>query len=402
MQPILGLLFYMSGRQDAKQTRLLSLQGQTGQNGMRETCQFQRIVSCYMERPAATNGKKISDKDLYLTGKEDDLYLRCESRHAAEIQDICKRLVGMGRCNDVCPSACPEVNNVGLDLFRQKFREALDKERFGPSGFLKIVILDDDFRRLWNAERGIVPKVLTNKLLRGGKPTMYGTRFAEAMDAHATLNFMGFDLATRLLSAESWLRNLWDDACDNAEMDIAVHQGSSESTYRHPSRFEIDSVFRRYGYRADRILRRRMNGEHEMNIDKNLHESIRPGKGDNDACARIVAIIDGLFETMELVEKTLEVYQDAPQTLAADTMVLQNLNNLKVSHQVDKSRLLLSRDDMDRFDDGVVDIKNPYIIYDDFYDAWFKTRRSDGLREISLNSAAGINLEDTLTAPPVD
>lgn len=334
-------------------------------------------------------GSNLTDKELYLDGKEDILYLRTESRHAGEVQDICKRLVGMGRCNNTCPDACPEYNTIGVALFRQEFQEALRKERFAPSGFLKIIIVDDDFRRLWSIEREIIPKILNNKLVRDGKPTKYGKMLAEAMEQNKTLKLMGSDTITRLKSAENWLRNLWDDACDNAEMDIAVHPGSSESTYRHPQRFMNKSVYHRYGYRADRLLRRRLNGEHELNIDLNVDESIRPRNGLDDSILRVCTIADELLKTMEHIEKCLEDYHDAPESLTDNEDALRKLDGLHISHRKDEGWAQLSRDDMDRFSDGVVDEKNPAILYDDFYDAWFKTRRSDGLREISLSTPTG-------------
>lgn len=331
----------------------------------------------------------LTDKELYLAGKEDILYLRTESRYAGQIEDICKRLVGMGRCNNTCPEACPEYNTIGLTLFRQEFQEALSKDRFAPSGFLKIIILDDDFRRLWSIERKIVPKILNNKLIRDGKPTKYGSIFAEAMEENETLELMGSDTMTRLKSAESWLRNLWDDACDNAEMDIAVYPGSMESTYRHPQRFMNESIYHRYGYRADRILRRRLNVEHELNIDLNIDESIRPRSGLDDSMLRVCTIANELLKTMEHIEKCLEEYHDAPESLTVNNDALRKLDDLHISHTKDEEWVQLSRDDMDRFSDGVVDEKNPAILYDDFYDAWFKTRRSDGLREISLSTPTG-------------
>ena len=331
----------------------------------------------------------LTDQELHLNGKEDILYLRTESRHAGEVQDICKRLVGMGRCNNTCPEACPEYNTVGLTLFRQEFQEALRKERFASSGFLKIIILDDDFRRLWSIERDIIPKIMNNKLIRNGKPTKYGKMLAEAMEQNETLKLMGSDTMTRLKSAESWLRNLWDDACDNAEMDIAAASDSRESMYRHPQRFMNKSVYKRYGYRADRILRRRLNGEHELNIDLNIDESIRPCDNLTDSILRVCTIADELLKTMEHIEKCLEDYHDAPESLTHSQDALHKLDGLHISHKKDDGWVRLSRDDMDRFYDGIVDEKNSSILYDDFYDAWFKTRRSDGLREVSLSTPTG-------------
>lgn len=326
------------------------------------------------------------DRDLLAAGREDELLARVLARVAPEVQNICSRLVGMGRCQNNCPDACPEFNSAGIDLAQREIRDAIDKKTFTADGFLRVYILDDDFRRLWNQSREIVPKVMNNKLLRGGNITSYGALLADVMATDPLLHRAGPTPAIRLKVAESWLRNIWDDACDNAEMDIGVHSGGSESTYRHPKRFLPDGIWSRYGTRVDRVHRRRLQGEHERSVDANLAPELRPSDTSLVSLGRTREMCDSLLRALEKAEETHETYTDAPTALTDIDDPRERLTPLAISSKLDDGYLQVSADDMDRFDDGVVDVKNPAILFDDFSDAWYKSRRPDGSREISIET----------------
>lgn len=331
----------------------------------------------------------VSDRELLESGREGVLRARVLRRLLPEVQEVCGRLVGMGGCAAGCPDACPELNSVGVRLVEREYEESLGRSRFTEKGFLRVVIVDDDFRRLWNESRGIVPKVLNNKLLRGGVPTGYGTRFAAMMLEDDLLRQVAGDDASRLRVAESWLRNVWDDACDNAEMDIRSHPGGMEASYRHPARFLDDGVWSRYGFRVDRIHRRRCGGEHELSIDASLPEGMRPSGEGREALGRTRGVCEALLRTVERTDEVYESFDDAPGPLAELDDPGSRLEPLGISSRVDDGWLQVSSDDMDRFSDGTVDEKNPRTLFDDFYDAWYKSRRPDGHREISLETVIG-------------
>ena len=340
----------------------------------------------------------VSDRELATTGRADVLHARVLKRTLPEAQEICRRLVGMGRCASGCPDACPELNTVGVELVEREFAESMTKERFTEKGFLRVVLVDDDFRRLWNERRDIIAKVLTNKLLRSGKPTGYGSRFATIAADDPTLSLLGTDDMTRLKVAESWLRNLWDDACDNAEMDIDTHPGGSEAVYRHPSRFLDDDTWSRYGFRIDRIQRRRISGEHEAAIDAAMDPSLRPAGTDREALLRTRRVCEALLAAVEKTDEVYETFEDAPSALAELEEPRKQLDPLNISSRFDEEYLQLSADDLDRFSDGVVDNKNARTLFDDFYDAWHKSRRPDGMREVSIETpiGEGIYLKDVI------
>lgn len=331
----------------------------------------------------------VTDRELLLSGRESELRARVLRRTLPEAQKVCERLVGMGRCPSVCPDACPELNTIGVDLVLREYEESLRKERFTEKGFLRVVIVDDDFRRLWNERRDIVAKVLNNKLLRSGTPTGYGARFAEIMRSDDLLNTAGSDDVARLRVAESWLRNIWDDACDNAEMDIKTHPGGMEASYRHPQRFLDDGVWSRYGFRVDRIHRRRCLGEHEASIDAALPDALRPAGTGREALVRTREVCEALLRAVERVDEDYETYDDAPGQLADLDDPGSRLAPLNISSRTDDGYLQISVEDLDRFSDGDVDVKNPRTLFDDFYDAWYKSRRPDGSREVSMETPVG-------------
>lgn len=346
----------------------------------------------------------VTDRELFDSGREDELRARALRRTLPEVQAVCGRLVGMGRCVAGCPDACPELNSVGVDLVEREYAESLEKERFTENGFLRVVIVDDDFRRLWNERRDIVPKIMNNKLLRGGKPTGYGERFAQVMQSDELLSRIEGDEVTRLRVAESWLRNIWDDACDNAEMDIGTHPGGMEASYRHPQRFLDDGIWSRYGFRVDRIHRRRSLGEHEASVDLQLPDEFKPCGTDPAALTRTRQVCEALLRSVELADEDHEVFDDAPGALAELDDPAARLAPLAISSRVDDGYLQVSSDDLDRFSDGDVDVKNPKTLFDDFYDAWFKSRRPDGSREVSLETpiGEGVYLRDVLQEDPGD
>lgn len=340
----------------------------------------------------------VTDRELFESGRGDELRARVLRRTLPEVKAVCERLVGMGRCAAGCPDACPEINTIGVELVEREYAESLAKESFTEKGFLRVVIVDDDFRRLWNERRDIVPKILNNKLLRGGKPTGYGERFAEILRDDDLLRGFGADDVARLRVAESWLRNIWDDACDNAEMDIDVHPGGMEATYRHPQRFFDDGIWSRYGFRVDRIHRRRRRGEHEISVDTGLGEELKPAGDGLEDLTRTRRVCEALLRAVELADEEHETFDDAPGPLAELDDPGSRLAPLNISSRLDDGYLQVSSDDLDRFSDGDVDVKNPRTLFDDFYDAWYKSRRPDGSREISLETPVGegIYLRDLL------
>lgn len=349
---------------------------------------------------ASTNSNYdgVTDRDLFESGRTDELRARVLRRTLPEVKAVCERLVGMGRCAVGCPDTCPEMNTIGVELVEREYAESLEKERFTVKGFLRVVIIDDDFRRLWNERRDIIPKILNNKILRSGKPTGYGERFAGVMCEDDLLRGFGANDALRLRVAESWLRNIWDDACDNAEMDISTHPGGMEATYRHPQRFLDDGIWSRYGVRVDRIHRRRCRGEHEMSVDAGLDVALKPSGNGRDDLARTRRVCDALLRAVELTDEEYETFDDAPGPLADLDDPGSRLAPLNISSRLNDNYLQVSSDDLDRFSDGTVDVKNPRTLFDDFYDAWYKSRRPDGSREISLETPVGegIYLRDIL------
>jgi len=346
-----------------------------------------------------------TDRELFDQEKEDQLRAQLTRRTELDVQAICARLVGMGRCIDTCPDGCQEFSEIGHELARKAVEKALKAPKWGDEGLLFVTVADDDFRRLWNTKRGLVMEVLQNKFLRtqpGTKAvTTYGKRFYKhACDHDVLKTFLVADDGSLFNEQEacrifqSWLANLWDDACDNAEMSLSfAAEGSREKTYCHPSDI-LDDCFRRYGYRADRVHRRRTSVDNEREIDAVLPLEWRPqGRLDGvEESAKIPAyqeqlkkfavICDALLEMVEKTDEDLERFGKI--TIPDETGDLESrLTKRNISFRVKDGEFEISRDDADRIDDGFVNASvfvdgsppnNGKTLFDDFVEAWVLTR----------------------------
>ena len=324
-----------------------------------------------------------SEAHLFEGGKTELLTVRVHSRMTGLVQSICGRIVGMGMCSAQCP--CAEFQHVGMPWLENEISEALSKQRFGDDGMLDVRLVEDDFRRRWNKARGLVQEPLNNKLLRSGKVTDWGARFLQSLRSSPWLRDCSADDDVRLLKlAESWLRHLWDDASDNADM-VTIRKGDfSEMWYVHPESVWLNDTKRRFGYRADRLYRRRISDAELREIDAILPEIVRPsfasiGKvAESDEFIKVSRLCDTIFAAVEVADAPVEKYQTAPNVqrsiISADELS-ERLGNLGVSMRVsDSGALEVSADDLDRLDDGIVDEMNPRALFDDFAAAWAMTR----------------------------
>jgi hypothetical protein len=199
------------------------------------------------------------------------------------------------------------------------------------------------------------------------------------------------------------LRNLWDDACDNALMHVERHQ-NGERTYRHRKDDLDDATARRYGFRADRLYRRRVEGEDERQLDELLSEDIRPAQTASQTpeeltseLEKVTKICDALFWAVEQADAKVERYK------VLDVSGRQVPEDL--STRIKDGTLEISLDDADRRDDGMVNASahdktplNRETLFDDFAMAWEMTRREwrntsvhmdphDPLHEQAMDSA---------------
>jgi hypothetical protein len=299
----------------------------------------------------------------------------------------------MGYCEKECPGDCEVFTQVGLKLVKSEVEEALKKPKFGKDGQILVNTPDDDFRRLWNKQRGLIQEPTTNKFIRYEKITDiryekitdYGERFLQAMRKDAVLQCFGGDDSQRLRIqrlriVDSWLRNLWDDACDNALMHLERDQ-NGERTYRHRKDDLDDATARRYGFRADRLYRRRLNGKTERKLDELLSEDIRPAQTASQTpeeltseLVKVTKICDALFWAVEQADADVERYivLDVSGRPVPEDLSIRNTDGT----------LEISLDDADRRDDGMVNASiheeealNPKTLFDDFAMAWWMTRR---------------------------
>jgi hypothetical protein len=288
----------------------------------------------------------------------------------------------MGSCYQACPFDCEVFTQVGLELVKSEVEEALRKPKFGEDGRILLNIFDDDFRRLWNKQRGLIQEPTQHKLLRQGKVTEYGSRFLDAMKSDETLQGFGGDDSQRLRIVDSWLRNLWDDACDNALMHRERHQ-NGERTYRHKKDDLDDATPRRYGFRADRMYRRRVYGETEREFDAGISLKFRPAWHDNPngddikkEMLKVSNICDALFRAVEQADAKVERYK------VLDVKGRPVPKDLSTRNE--DGNLEISLDDADRRDDGLVNASahdktplNRETLFDDFAMAWEMTRREE-------------------------
>lgn len=324
-----------------------------------------------------------SEARLFASGQIELVTVRAHSRMAGLVQSICGRIVGMGMCSAQCP--CAEFQHVGMPWLDDEIREALSKQRFGDDGELDVRLVEDDFRRRWNKARGLVQEPLNHKLLRSGKITDWGARFLQSLRLNPWLRDCSPDDDVRLLKlAESWLRHLWDDASDNADM-VTIRNGDfSEMWYVHPESVWLNDTKRRFGYRADRLYRRRISDAELREIDAVLPDNLRPspastGKvAESDELFKVSRFCDMIFAAVEVADAPIERYQAAPNIQAAtlsDVELAEKLGDIGISMRVsDSGALEVSSDDLDRLDDGIVDTMNPRALFDDFAAAWTMTR----------------------------
>ena len=329
-----------------------------------------------------------TEKQLFEANpKSPELQVIVLRRAQLDAQDTCKRLVGMGHCVEACPGDCEVFTQVGLELVKQEIDKALQKPEFGEHGQILLNVIDDDFRRLWNKQRGLVQEPTQHKLIRQGKITEYGTRFLAAMQADETLQLFNGDDSQKLKTVDSWLRNLWDDACDNALMHVGWHP-SGERTYRHRKTDFDDPTARRYGFRADRLYRRRVSGEFERERDELLSRDNRPNRTENQTHAELMSelrkvtrICDALLRAVEQADEKVERYRRID---VSGQSIPEHL-----STRSKPGALEISLDDADRFDDGRINASvhdeeplNPKTLFDDFVMVWGMTRREH--RETSV------------------
>lgn len=334
-----------------------------------------------------------TDRELFDQGKRDELFAQVLRRAERDVRDICGRLVGMGDCINTCPDACAEFSEIGHRLAISATQKALKSAQWGDKGILFITIPDDDFRRGWNSTRDLTQELLQNKFLRLGRITTYGTQFYSHAQDHELLKTFGNSEAEACRIFQSWLGNLWDDACDNADMLLSVANHSREVTYCHPSRIP-DGKFRRYGYRADRVHRRRTSRPNEREVDALLPPEWRPlGRLDGVEESRqnaayreqlvgFVAICDALFNIVEKTDEHKERFGAFPNQDDADILEMK-LTKRDISFRVKGGEYEVSMDDVDRNDDGFVNASvfsdgstpnNRYTLFDDFVEAWVLTR----------------------------
>jgi len=350
----------------------------------------------------------LTDRQLFDQGKSDQLRAQLTSRTELEVQAICARLVGKGRCIDTCPDGCQEFSEIGHPLARKAVEKALKAPQWGDKGILFVKVADDDFRRPWNKSRSLVMELLQNKFLRaevGGDGTKKVTKYGKWFYKHACDHDV---LKTFLVAAdgslfnereacrifESWLANLWDDACDNAEMSLSVAaEGSFEKSYCHPSDI-LDNRFRRYGYRVDRVHRRRTSVDKEREIDAVLPPEWRPrGRLDGveesvkipayqEQLKKFAVICDALFEIVEKTDEDSERFEKIPIPDETGDPELQFAKR-NISFRVKDGEFEISMDDADRNDDGSVNASvfpegmpenNRWTLFDDFVEAWVLTR----------------------------
>jgi hypothetical protein len=337
-----------------------------------------------------------SDADLFEHAKTEHLLARVQGRMSGVVQSICSRLVGMGRCSAQCP--CAEYHQIGMPWLEDEISEALSRQRFSDDGKLDVRLVEDDFRRRWNRSRGLVQEPLNNKLVRSGKITDWGDRFLHSLRENPLLEGCGPGDDIRLLKlSESWLRHLWDDASDNAEMTSIRKGDFSEMWYVHPESVWPDDTKRRFGYRADRMYRRRITDAELREMDLLLPKAVRPefastGKvAESDEFFKVSRLCDALLTAVETADAPIEKYQAAPDiegTGILQSQVAETLGNHGVSVRVGKSgELEISSDDLDRLDDGIVDMANPRTLFDDFAAAWAMTRMNTHEQMTLLNQS---------------
>jgi len=325
-----------------------------------------------------------TEKQIYEADpKSYELRARAFRRAQFDAQDTCKRLFGMGHCEEACPGDCEVFTQVGLELVKREIDEALQKPEFGEQGQILLNVIDDDFRRLWNTQRGLLQEPTQHKLIRQGEITEYGRRFLAAMQVDETLQRFGGDDSQKLKTVDSWLRNLWDDACDNALMHIGKYLTSGEQTYRHRKTDLDDPTARRYGFRADRLYRRCVSGEFERERDELLSEDIRPNRTENQTrkelmseIRKVAKICDALFRAVEQADEESERYKALGERVSGRP-VAEHLSMREKSGSLE-----ISLDDADRLDDGQINASvhdkeplNNKTLFDDFAMAWGMTRR---------------------------
>lgn len=362
-----------------------------------------------------------TDKDLFESANAGNaehgglLHQQVLRRVERDVQQICERLVGMGHCTKSCPARCDEFNTIGLDLVNKSFEKAIKKPVFGETGYLVVVIKDDDFRRQWNKARNFVQEPINNKLLRTNagilEPTPYGVRFASHAKDDRTLSKVTTDDLRLLQFAQSWLNNLWDDACDNAQMSVsAPGEGNLEHRYAHPVDHSPDRAQRRYGFRADRIHRRRTTGELEQAVDGVLPEELQlRGRQDGvrenvanaqyaDQLARVSEVCEALLRVVEATDEPVERFQPLMREVSDDQR--DELAQRNISTKVGTHGLEISSDDVDRVQDGIVDEKNPRTLFDDFSEAWSVTRGGHREKDTELPQYLDPLLASTIDSGP--
>jgi hypothetical protein len=163
-------------------------------------------------------------------------------------------------------------------------------------------------------------------------------------------------------------------------MHVGKHP-NGEYTYRHREIDFDDLTSRRYGFRADRLYRRRVTGENERELDKALSEDIRPRRTENQTHAelkvelrKVTKICDALFRAVEQADEEAERYKSLD---VSGQSIPEHLSTRRKP-----GALEISLDDADRFDDGRInasvhdkDPLNPKTLFDDFAMAWGMTRR---------------------------
>jgi len=327
-----------------------------------------------------------SEAELFRQGKTEQLTSRVHSRMHGLVQAICGRLVGMGGCSAQCP--CAEYSQIGMTWLEDEISESLNRQVFDDDGKLDVRLVEDDFRRRWNRARGLKQEPLNHKLLRKGTITDWGSRFLQSLRANEWLQECSPNDDVRLLRlAESWLRHLWDDASDNADM-ISIRKGDfSEFWYVHPEQVWLNDTKRRYGYRADRVYRRRISDVELREMDMTLPESVRPafavtGKvAESNEFHKVARFCDALFAAVESADAQVERYQVAPDASGPNTTESQFTAKIKTfgisTRQSKSGKLEISTDDLDRLSDGIVDELNPRALFDDFATAWAMTRMNN-------------------------
>jgi hypothetical protein len=166
---------------------------------------------------------------------------------------------------------------------------------------------------------------------------------------------------------------------------ISIRKGDfSEFWYVHPEQVWLNDTKRRYGYRADRIYRRRISDVELREMDVILPESVRPafaGAGkvaESNEFHKVAKFCDALFTAVESADAQVERYQVAPDASGpnmSESQLTEEIETFGISTRQSKSgRLEISTDDLDRLSDGIVDELNPRALFDDFASAWAMTR----------------------------